>query len=85
MVRTFFVTGANQGLGMHTVQQLATTPDVVVFMALSKFAADIHNSSSVVPIQLDITDSESIQAAQTLVADFLKTRGIQSLDVIINK
>ncbi|KAJ6468930.1 short-chain dehydrogenase/reductase SDR [Mycena sanguinolenta] len=94
MVRTILVTGANQGLGMHTVHQLGKTPDVVVFMgsrklaaaeeSRSKFAADIHSSSSVVPIQLDITDNASIQAAQTFVADFLKNRGIQSLDVIIN-
>ncbi|KAJ6468800.1 hypothetical protein C8R45DRAFT_1167453 [Mycena sanguinolenta] len=94
MVRTILVTGANQGLGMHTVHQLGATPDVVVFMgsrklsgaeeALSNFAVDIHPSSNVVPVQLDITDAASIQAAHAFVADFLKSKGIQSLDVIIN-
>ncbi|KAF7373947.1 Short-chain dehydrogenase/reductase family protein [Mycena sanguinolenta] len=94
MVRTILVTGANQGLGMHTVHQLGEMPDTVVFMgsrkltaaeeALSKFTADVHHSSTVVPIQLDVTDNASIQAAQVFVADFLKTKGIQSLDVIIN-
>ncbi|KAF7336511.1 Short-chain dehydrogenase/reductase family protein [Mycena sanguinolenta] len=94
MVRTILVTGANQGLGMHTVHQLGATPDVIVFMgsrklaaaedALSKFSADIHSSSAVVPIQLDVTDTTSIQAAHAFVVDFLKTKGIQSLDVIIN-
>ncbi|KAJ7887631.1 oxidoreductase [Mycena olivaceomarginata] len=29
MVRTIFVTGANQGLGMHTVNQLGATSDVI--------------------------------------------------------
>ncbi|KAJ6468844.1 hypothetical protein C8R45DRAFT_801175, partial [Mycena sanguinolenta] len=38
----------------------------------------------VVPIQLDVTDSASLQAAHSRVANFLKTKGIQSLDVIIN-
>ncbi|KAJ7257551.1 hypothetical protein B0H12DRAFT_1322819 [Mycena haematopus] len=94
MVRTIFVTGGNQGLGMHAVHQLGSTPDVVVFMgsrkiaagkdALSKFAADIHPSSTVVPVQLDITDAASIAAAHAFVADFLKNKGIPSLDVLVN-
>ncbi|KAF7349047.1 Short-chain dehydrogenase/reductase family protein [Mycena venus] len=94
MVRTIFVTGANQGLGMHTVHQLGATPDVIVFMgsrkitsaeeALSKFAAEVHSSSTVVPVQLDITDAASIKAAHAFVADFLQKKGISSLDVLVN-
>ncbi|KAF7364853.1 Short-chain dehydrogenase/reductase family protein [Mycena venus] len=94
MVRTILVTGSNQGLGMHTVHQLGSTPDIVVFMgsrklaaaeeALSKFAADVHSSSTVVPVQLDITDASSIKAAHAFVSDFLKERGITSLDVLVN-
>ncbi|KAK7048690.1 short-chain dehydrogenase/reductase family protein [Favolaschia claudopus] len=94
MPRTIFVTGANQGLGMHTVHQLASTPDIVVFMgsrklaaaqeALSKFASDVHASSAVIPVQLDITDKASIAAAHTLVSETLKERGILGLDVLIN-
>ncbi|KAJ6533630.1 hypothetical protein B0H19DRAFT_444488 [Mycena capillaripes] len=94
MVRTILVTGSNQGLGMHTVHQLGSTPDVVVFMgsrkipaaeeALSKFAGDIHSSSTVVPVQLDITDPASIKAAHDFVSDFLGKKGITSLDVLVN-
>ncbi|KAJ7140833.1 hypothetical protein C8R44DRAFT_866523 [Mycena epipterygia] len=94
MVRSILVTGANQGLGMHTVHQLASTPDVLVFMgsrkiaaaeeALAKFSADIHPSSTVVPVQLDITDDTSIAAVHTLIADTLKAKGIPALDVLIN-
>ncbi|KAJ7742773.1 hypothetical protein B0H16DRAFT_1419458 [Mycena metata] len=94
MVRSILVTGSNQGLGRHTVHQLAQTPDVILFMgsrkleaaeeALSKFSSDIHASSSVVPVQLDITDEASIKAAHAFVVNHLKTKGLSSLDVLIN-
>ncbi|KAJ7823869.1 short-chain dehydrogenase/reductase SDR [Mycena olivaceomarginata] len=94
MVRTIFVTGSNQGLGMHTVHQLGATPDVIVFMgsrkiasaeeALAKFAGEIHSSSTVVPVQLDLTDAASIKAAHAFVTDFLQKKGGSSLDVLVN-
>ncbi|KAJ7145283.1 short-chain dehydrogenase/reductase SDR [Mycena filopes] len=94
MIRTILVTGANQGLGQHTVHQLAQTPGVVVFMgsrkiqaaqeALSQFASDVHASSTVVPVQLDVTDEVSIKAAHSFIADHLKQKGISTLDVLIN-
>ncbi|KAJ7624789.1 hypothetical protein FB45DRAFT_796732 [Roridomyces roridus] len=92
--RTIFVTGANQGLGMHAVHQLAATPDVLVFMgsrklasaeeALAKFASDIHSSSTVIPVQLDITDATSIQNAHDVVAKTLKEKNLSALDVLVN-
>ncbi|KAJ7764559.1 short-chain dehydrogenase/reductase SDR [Mycena maculata] len=90
-IRTFLVTGSNQGLGMHTVHQIASTPDVLVFMgsrklaaaeeALAKFAKDVHPSSTVVPVQLDITDAASIANAHALIVDRLQGK---KLDVLIN-
>jgi NAD(P)-dependent dehydrogenase (short-subunit alcohol dehydrogenase family) len=53
--------------------------------ALAKFAAEIHSSSAVVPVQLDLTDAASIKAAHAFVADFLQKKGISSLDVLVNK
>ncbi|KAJ7872458.1 oxidoreductase [Mycena olivaceomarginata] len=95
MVRAILVTGANQGLGMHTVHQLAATPGVLVFMgsrkiaaaeeAAEKFAADVHTSSTVVPVQLDITDEASIKAAHASVAEVLKQNELSGLDVLVNK
>ncbi|KAJ6621766.1 hypothetical protein B0H10DRAFT_2015663 [Mycena sp. CBHHK59/15] len=92
--RSILVTGANQGLGMHTVHQLASTPDVLVFMgsrklaaaeeAEAKFASDIHPSSAVVPMQLDITDEASIKNAHTFIADYLKAKNLPGLDVLVN-
>ncbi|KAJ7138343.1 hypothetical protein C8R44DRAFT_728484 [Mycena epipterygia] len=86
MARSILVTGANQGLGMHTVHQLASTPQVLVLMgerpvevglrpnaeeALAKFASDIRPTSTVVPVQLDIIDHTSIGAAHALLATTL--------------
>ncbi|KAJ7432800.1 short-chain dehydrogenase/reductase SDR [Mycena galericulata] len=92
--RTILVTGANRGLGMNTVHQLSMTPDVLVFMgsrkltaaeeALATFASDIHATSVVVPVQLDITDANSISAAHTFISSYLSTRNIPGLDVLIN-
>ncbi|KAJ7029283.1 hypothetical protein C8F04DRAFT_1117180 [Mycena alexandri] len=94
MVRTILVTGSNQGLGRHAVHQLAQTPDIIVFMGsrklaaaeeeLAKFASDVHASSTVVPVQLDVTDAASIKAAHAFIADYLKQKGISSLDVLVN-
>ncbi|KAJ7029284.1 hypothetical protein C8F04DRAFT_45177 [Mycena alexandri] len=94
MVRSILVTGSNQGLGRHTVHQLAQTPDVIAFMGsrklaaaeeeLAKFASDVHASSTVVPVQLDISDAASIKAAHAFIADYLKQKGISSLDVLVN-
>nr|GAT49366.1 short-chain dehydrogenase/reductase family protein [Mycena chlorophos] len=93
-LRSIFVTGANQGLGMHAVHQLAQTPSVLVFMgsrklsnakdALAKFAGDVHASSTVVPVQLDLTDAESIKKAAIVVDETLKEKGLTGLDVLVN-
>ncbi|KAJ7451608.1 hypothetical protein FB451DRAFT_1525012 [Mycena latifolia] len=82
------------GLGMHTVHQLGSSPNVLVFMgsrkleaaeeARAKFAADIHVSSTVVPVQLDLTDATSIKNAHAFVADYLKGKSLPGLDVLVN-
>ncbi|KAJ7195525.1 short-chain dehydrogenase/reductase SDR [Mycena pura] len=79
---------------MHTVHQLASTPNVLVFMglrklaaaheALAKFASDIHPSSEVVPVQLDITDDASVKNAHASIAKKLEERNLAGLDVLIN-
>ncbi|KAJ7078548.1 3-oxoacyl-reductase [Mycena belliarum] len=81
------------GLGMNAVHQLAATPNVLVFMgsrklaaaeeARAKFASDIHASSSVVPVQLDLCDTESIKNAHDSVAKVLKEKNL-GLDVLVN-
>ncbi|KAJ7486151.1 hypothetical protein B0H11DRAFT_1140412 [Mycena galericulata] len=93
-IRSILVTGANQGLGMHTVHQLAMTPDVIVFMgsrklaaaeeALAKFASDIHPSSIVVPVQLDITDDASVKNVHAFISKYLQEKNLAGLDVLVN-
>ncbi|KAJ7069608.1 short-chain dehydrogenase/reductase SDR [Mycena amicta] len=92
--RSFLVTGANQGLGMHAVHQLAMTPGVIVFMgsrklpaaqeAIAGFKSTIDASSVVVPVQLDITVPASITEACTFISSYLKQRDVEGLDVLIN-
>ncbi|KAJ7087459.1 hypothetical protein C8R44DRAFT_893167 [Mycena epipterygia] len=81
-------------LDVREERVLSSTPDVLVFMgsrklaaaeeALAKFAADIHPSSAVVPVQLDITDDGSVKAAHDFIAETLKAKGISGLDVLTN-
>ncbi|KAJ6583900.1 short chain oxidoreductase [Mycena vulgaris] len=70
-IRTILVTGSNQGLGMHTAHQLGSIPNVVVFMGS-------------LPLQLDITDDSSIEAAHATIDGHLKGKNLRGLDVLIN-
>ncbi|KAJ7487206.1 hypothetical protein B0H11DRAFT_2230526 [Mycena galericulata] len=92
-VRSILVTGANQGecrLGMHTVHQLAKTTGVLVFMgsrkiaaaeeALAKFSPDIDASSTIVPVQLDITDPSSVEKARDFIGKYLQEKSHPVLD-----
>ncbi|KAK7024724.1 short-chain dehydrogenase/reductase family protein [Favolaschia claudopus] len=93
-VRSILISGANQGLGMHTVHQLAATKDVLIFMgsrilsnaetAIAGFASDIHPSSTVIPVQLDITDPTSISNAVEFIKKYLHEKGRTGLDVLMN-
>ncbi|KAJ7131696.1 hypothetical protein C8R43DRAFT_1133640 [Mycena crocata] len=112
--RAILVTGSNQGLGKHTVHQLAKAPDVLIFMggpqrskkeekkhwcndewtgsrklaaaeeAKTKFKADIHPFSSVVPAQLDITDSASIKDAAVFIANHVREKNLPGLDILVD-
>ncbi|KAJ7240531.1 hypothetical protein C8J57DRAFT_1727083 [Mycena rebaudengoi] len=90
-IRSILISGANQGLGRHTVHRLAATPNVLIFMgsrklsaaedALAEFKSDVHASSTVVPLQLDITDDASIKNAHAFVQEYLRAKNLPGLDV----
>ncbi|KAF7364044.1 Short-chain dehydrogenase/reductase family protein [Mycena sanguinolenta] len=52
--------------------------------SLAKFAQDIHPSSSVVPVQLDITDDASIKTAIACVTQHLQEKALAGLNVLVN-
>jgi NADP-dependent 3-hydroxy acid dehydrogenase YdfG len=53
--------------------------------ALAEFKSDIHASSTVVPVQLDITDAASVKNAHTFIQGYLKSQNLPGLDVLVNK
>jgi NAD(P)-dependent dehydrogenase (short-subunit alcohol dehydrogenase family) len=58
--RTALVTGANRGFGRHLVEQLRDRGATVYAAARNRDSVDV---AGVIPIQLDVTDPESIAAA----------------------
>lgn len=88
---SFLITGANQGLGFHAAQKLASQPSHIVFLSSRNFEAaqsavaqiepDKHASTQVVPIRLDVADDASIVDAKEEVSKSLAGRG---LDVLVN-
>jgi len=77
------VTGANRGIGLETVKQLAKRGLTTILGARDlrkgeKAAASLQQSE-VIPIQLDVTDQNSIDAAKKFVED-----RFGKLDVLIN-
>ncbi|CAK5266728.1 unnamed protein product [Mycena citricolor] len=93
-IQSYVVTGANQGLGYHTVHQIAQKPHTLVFLgarritaaeeAIASFAADIHSTSAVVPVYMDLTNEKTVTDAAAFVAATLKERGLSGLDALVN-
>ncbi|CAK5273466.1 unnamed protein product [Mycena citricolor] len=93
-IRSVFITGANQGLGYNTVHQLAQTPNMVLFMGARRMAAaeeaitqltpDIHPTSRVFPVYIDLANEKSIPEAKETVAAKLKELNVPGLDFLIN-
>ena len=81
--RTVLVTGANQGIGLAIVKALAEEPGYTVYAGSRNLArgeaACQDLRGDVRPIQLDVTDQASIDAAARRVGD-----EVGSLDVLIN-
>ncbi|KAK6966554.1 hypothetical protein R3P38DRAFT_3515355, partial [Favolaschia claudopus] len=90
-LRSILVTGANQGLGYHTVHQLGFLERREAFSCLcapeswlprAKFASEIDPSSEVVPLPLNVTDSTSIKNAHDFIENYLKDKKLAGLDVL---
>jgi len=80
----YLVTGANRGIGLEIVQQLASKEDNVVIAGVrdpsTKAAKDLLRlSKNVIVVKIDSSsDTDAFQAAKSLQA-----RGINHLDVVV--
>ncbi|KAJ7936857.1 hypothetical protein B0H13DRAFT_2649292 [Mycena leptocephala] len=89
-IRSIFVTGANQGQ-LGNAHRTPTGDDTECSRKLpaaeearAKFASDIHPSSTIVPVQLDISDDTSVKNAHAFIAKYLQEKNIPGLDVLVN-
>jgi len=74
------VTGGNRGIGREVCRQLAGRGHIVVLTARSAdAAAAAARAAGAVPLRLDVTDSASVTAAASWVAD-----RYGKLDVLVN-
>ena len=85
MAKTYFITGANRGIGLSLVKQLAAKPDVEV-IATARNPSDaeelqqlVKSSSNVKLVQLDVSDEHSIKKAGAEVAKLA-----DAIDVFVN-
>jgi len=81
--RVALVTGANRGIGLEVVRQLAEAGNCVILgsrdLAKGKQAANALTSKNVHPVQLDITSQSDIKTVAARVAsDFHR------LDILVN-
>jgi NAD(P)-dependent dehydrogenase (short-subunit alcohol dehydrogenase family) len=73
--RTVLVTGANRGLGREFVRQLLGRGATLVYAAARDTATITDDDPRVVPLQLDVTDPESVARAALAAPD---------VDVVVN-
>lgn len=85
MTKTYFITGANRGIGLSMVKQLAAKPDVEVIVTARNPASAkelqelVKLNSNVKLVQLDVSDEHSIKTAGAEVAKLT-----HSIDVFVN-
>lgn len=83
--RVALVTGANRGIGLEVARQLATRGFTTILGARDaqkgeRAASSLQQSGlKVIPVQLDVTDQQSIDAAKRVVEEQFR-----KLDVLVN-
>jgi NAD(P)-dependent dehydrogenase (short-subunit alcohol dehydrogenase family) len=80
-----FVTGANRGLGRHLAEQLVARGAARVYAGARK--PESIDIEGVIPVQIDITDPASVEAAAAVASDvnlLINNAGTSSFNGLLN-
>ncbi|KAF2877648.1 hypothetical protein BDV95DRAFT_602018 [Massariosphaeria phaeospora] len=87
---TYFLTGANRGLGLEFVRQLSSNPSNVVIAAVRSLSADLstlqsltRDTKNVHIIECDVGSTSSISSLSSRVSEILAKSG-QKLNYLLN-
>jgi NAD(P)-dependent dehydrogenase (short-subunit alcohol dehydrogenase family) len=86
---TYFLTGANRGIGLEFVRQLASQPKTTIIAAVRSKHGDIaaltslNTHSNIHIIECDVSSTDSLSSLEFRVAEILSRTG-SNLDYILN-
>jgi NAD(P)-dependent dehydrogenase (short-subunit alcohol dehydrogenase family) len=86
---TYFLTGANRGIGLEFVRQLASKPNTTIIAGVRSKHNDIsslqalNTSKNIHIIECDVSSSDSLSSLEFRVAEILSRTG-SNLDAIFN-
>lgn len=73
-----FITGAAGGIGAATVRRLVEA-DIPVFAGYHDTTEGLPTDSRITPVQIDVTDPESVSRAARVVGDAVGDRGLRAV------
>jgi NAD(P)-dependent dehydrogenase (short-subunit alcohol dehydrogenase family) len=86
---TYFLTGANRGIGLEFVRQLSSRPSTTIIAAVRSKSADLsaltslNSHKNIHIIECDVSSLESLSSLEFRVAEILSRTG-SNLDFIFN-
>lgn len=87
---TYFLTGANRGIGLEFVRQLSTSPTNTIIAAVRSRKSDLstlktiaYHNSNVHIIECDVSSTDSIASLEFRVAEILSKTG-ENLNFLFN-
>jgi NAD(P)-dependent dehydrogenase (short-subunit alcohol dehydrogenase family) len=86
---TYFLTGANRGIGLEFVRQLSSTPSHTIIAGVRSLSADLsdlkalNTNSNIHIIECDVGSLESLSGIEFRVAEILSKTG-SNLDFLFN-
>ncbi|CAI6337452.1 unnamed protein product [Periconia digitata] len=86
---TYFLTGANRGIGLEFVRQISTNPNNTIIAGVRSLKSDINDLKSLTYknnihiIECDVSSTDSIASLEFRVAEILSKNG-SNLDYLFN-